>query len=280
MKTVTIEDLLSWAFVHELTKGGGTDGLANANSAWRMLQASSWGKVTAFAELMTLVDRSAGFGSSWIEQGEPHEDAVTVGRAVTNLSRFDVVIDDSWWPFGDWPIEGDIERQLAEAVVRRTIERLRSRTQVRRCGELISLVVGSAVLGREPNWEAPMPETSMVQREGKPAWFRKIVVTDELGGKHEREVDGYNSRAGRAFKGAYRRFQFADDPFGDCIGRLDRQLWSLALERLDADLRPHLVGHRLVASDRQHAPWSQRGTAGLRLVEVSPDRERKKSAAA
>jgi hypothetical protein len=49
MKTVTMEELLTWAFVHELPKGGGVDGLDNANSAWRMLEASSWGKITSFA---------------------------------------------------------------------------------------------------------------------------------------------------------------------------------------------------------------------------------------
>lgn len=266
MRTVTIEELLSWAFVHELTKGGGTDGLANANSAWRMLQASSWGKVTAFAELMTLVDTGGHGDNFWIEQGEPHEDAVTVGRAVADLGACDVVVDDGWWPFADWIIEDDVERGLARAVVDRTIARLRGRTQARRGSELVSLIVGSAVLGREPGWEAPQPKVRMVMREGRPAWFRRIVVTDELGREHEREVDGYNIRAGRPFRGSYRRYEYADDAFGDCIGRMDRQLWSVALGRLDAVIRPQLVGHRLVASDRQDAPWSERGGAGIRII--------------
>ena len=83
MRTVTIEELLSWAFVHELPKGGGVDGLANANSAWRMLQASSWGKITSFAELMTLVDTgfSDGSGNYLFEQGAPHDDALALGEA-------------------------------------------------------------------------------------------------------------------------------------------------------------------------------------------------------
>src|SRR5690606_18311416 len=212
MKTVTIEELLSWAFVHELPKGGGVDGLQNPNSAWRMLQASSWGKVTAFAELMTLIDTGPGGGNFFIEQGEPHEDALVVGEAVAALAHQEAAIPQDWWPLGDWQLHDEVSRTLAEAAVARALDRWRQRTPARRAAGIVNLVVGTAILGRAPHWEAPQPKVRMVMRSGKPAWFRMVTVRDDLGHPHEREVDGYDARRGRRHRDAYRKFEFAEDP--------------------------------------------------------------------
>lgn len=255
MKTVTIEELLSWAFVHELPKGGGVDGLANVNSAWRMLQASSWGKVTAFAELMTLVDTSPGGGNYLFEQGEPHDDALAIGEAVATLVEAAPLLPRDWWPLPDWRLEGDVERALAVAAVARAVDRWSARPPARRAALTVNLVVGSAILGRGPNWDAPQPKVRMVMRSGKPAWFRMVSVRDDLGHAHPREVDGFDARRGRRHRDAYRKYEFADDPVGDIMGRIDHLLWRLACASVAKKVSSRLVAHRLAPSDLEEEPW-------------------------
>jgi hypothetical protein len=261
MKTVTTEELLTWAFVNELPKGGGMDGLDNANSAWRMLEASSWGKITSFAELGTLIDRSGG-ANYFIEQGEPHEDAVTVGRAVAQLAACDIVLPAGWNPLADWPDT----QGLADAAVSRIRKRVEERTQARRGSEMVSLVVGTAILSRPPDWSSEPSKVRMIERGGKPAWFVTRTVIDTLGNRHAVEVDGFNARTGRPQKGAYRRFELSDAPDGDILSRLDHQIWVAVNRRLEAELAGKLIDHRLVVEHRSMTPWLDREYAGVAIV--------------
>ncbi|RWE62999.1 MAG: hypothetical protein EOS25_22505 [Mesorhizobium sp.] len=277
MKTVTIEELLTWAFVHELPKGGGVDGLDNANSAWRMLEASSWGKITSFAELGAIVDQGRGDTENyWIEQGEPHDDAVAVGRAVAGLSRCDVAVPAGWNALADWP---DTEG-MAEAAVRKAVERYMVRTPQRRAAGVVSLVVGTAILGREPDFGAEPSKVRMIERGGRPAWFVTRRMKHEDGQTYDLEVDGYNGRTQRPVKGAYRKYEFSIDPTGDILGRLDYQIWVAALRRLEAEIATQLVGHRLVFSDRSMTPWLEADRPGVAIVERAADRPAKKTAVA
>lgn len=255
MKTVTIEELLMWAFVHELPKGGGVDGLANANSAWRMLQASSWGKVTAFAELMTLVDTGpAGGDNFFIEQGAPHDDALEVGGAVAALVSCDAVIPPAWQPLADWEADA-VSRPLVEDATARAIERFGLRPRARRGAHLVSLIVGTAVLGKRPDYSAERPKTRMVERGGKPAWFVKRMMRDSFGREIEIETTGYSGRSHRPVRGSYRKYEFSHDPVGDIMGRMDWQLWVAALNRLEAGLAGKLIAHRLAPHGLTPAPW-------------------------
>lgn len=277
MKTVTIEELLTWAFVHELPKGGGVDGLDNANSAWRMLEASSWGKITSFAELGAIVDQGRGDTENyWIEQGEPHDDAVAVGRAVAGLSRCDVAVPAGWNALADWP---DTEG-MAEAAVRKTVERYMVRTPQRRAAGIVSLVVGTAILGREPDFGAEPSKVRMIERGGKPAWFVTRRMKHEDGQTYDLEVDGYNGRTQRPVKGAYRKYEFSIDPTGDILGRLDYQIWVAALRRLEGEIALQLTGHRLVHSDRSMTPWLDADRPGVAIFERAADRPAKKTAVA
>lgn len=265
MKSATIHELVSWAFVHELPKGGGVEGLDNPNSAWRMLQASSWGKVTAWAELMATVDAGRGAADNFmIEQGAPHDDALAIGEAVTALVGREIVIPEGWSPLPDWPEHDEVFSGLAAAAVARAVERFSLRPALRQSRHLVSLVVGSAVLGREPQWDAPVPSVRMVERGGRPAWFRSRAVTDAFGRSTTVEVDGYNPKAGRPHRGAYRRYEFSEDPVGDILGRLDRELWAVALAEVGRIVRPHLTGHRVLPDDIEAAPWGAKG-ARIRL---------------
>ena len=267
MKTVTMEELLSWAFIHELPKGGGVDGLDNANSAWRMLEASSWGKITSFAELGTLID--SGRGDNYLfEQGEPHEDAVAVGRAVHQLASCDLVLPAGWNPLADWP---DTEG-LAEAAVARIVARVEARTQARRGGELVSLAKGTAILGKAPNWQSEPSKLRTVERGGKPAWFMLRTMKDSFGKTHTVEVDGYNPRAGRPHRDAYRKQELSTAPDGDILSRLDHQIWVAINRRLEAELSGHLIDHRLAASDRSMTPWFAHEGRGVAIVGTSVSR--------
>lgn len=263
MKTATIDELLTWAFVHELPKGGGVEGLDNPNSAWRMLQASSWGKVTAWAELMATVDAGRGPADNFmIEQGAPHDDALALGEIVSDLVKSEIVIPDGWFPLTDWPLHDAALAALAREAAARAVERFTLRPALRQSRHLVSLVVGSAVLCREPGWEAPVPSVRMIQRAGRPAWFRRRDFTDAFGRRSTVEVDGYNPKAGRPHRDAYRKHEFSDDPVGDILGRLDRELWAVSLHEIARVARLRLSGHRLLATDIDVAPW---GTAGPRI---------------
>lgn len=264
MKTVTIEELLSWAFVHELPKGGGVDGLDNANSAWRMLQASSWGKVSDWAELMTLVDQGRGDGENYfIEQGEPHEDAIVAGEAAARLGEAEIIVPEGWRPLEDWPRGDETFDRLKNEAVAAAVERFRLRPRQRRSSHLVSLVVGTAVLGRRPDHVAEPPKMRMVGRGGRPAWFVRRQMSDTLGNVHEVEVDGYNKRTGRPLKGAYRRYSFSDDPAGDILSRLDWQLWVAALRLIEAEIARKLVSHRLATWECTAFPWGGVGPKAL-----------------
>ncbi len=261
MKTATIDELLTWSFVHELPKGGGVDGLDNPNSAWRMLQASSWGKVTAWAELMATVDVGRGAADNFmIEQGAPHDDALALGEAVAELAGYEIVIPAGWSPLPDWPRGDAILASLSDAAVARAVERFTLRPALRRAHHLVSLVVGSAVLCREPGWDAPVPSVRMVERAGRPAWFIKQPRYDPLSGKtHLVEVQGYDGRKHRPKPGAYRKYEFSDDPVGDILDRLDRELWAVALREIAQLARPRLIGHRLLPTEIDAAPWGETG---------------------
>lgn len=275
MKTVTMEELLTWAFVNELPKGGGVDGLDNANSAWRMLEASSWGKITSYAELGTLIDRSGGT-NYFIEQGEPHEDAVTVGRAVAQLSACDIVLPAMWNPLADWPDDDATMTALAADAVARVRKRIEERTQARRGSEMVSLVVGTAILSRAPDWTAEPSKVKLVERGGQPAWFVKRVMIDAFGNRHEIEVDGRSGRDRRPVRGAYRKYELSTAPDGDILSRLDHQIWVAVNRRLETELAGHLIDHRLVAEERSMTPWLAREGQGIAIVGAASEAPAKK----
>lgn len=268
MRSTTITELLTWAFVHELPKGGGVDGLDNQNSAWRMLQASSWGKVTAWAELMATVDMGRGSADNFmIEQGAPHDDAMVIGEIVAELGKYEIVIPEGWSPLPDWPQDDKVLAALRDDAVARAVERFTLRPALRRSHHLVSLVVGSAVLCREPGFEAPVPAMRMISRGGRPAWFRQREFVDAFRRRTLVEVDGYNLKAGRPHRDAYRKYEFSDDPVGDILGRLDRELWAVALHQIARIARRRLTDHRLLPTDVDIAPW---GDVGPRIGLTAP----------
>ena len=276
MKTITIEELLHWAFVHELSKGGGVNGLDHSGSAWRQLNRSSWGLVSDYAELCTLIDRDRPTNAMWIEQGAPHDDALEVGQAVKELADCDVAFPTAWFPLSDWPET----HGLAGEAVAHAMSRYKLRSPQARRTHIIGLVVSSAVLNRIPDYEAPVPEMQMISRNGKARWFRGEERQDAFGRNFVIEVDGYNYRSRRPYVGAYRKYEFLTDPVTDILGRIDYQVWVAALKFLESRLMGCLVGHRLVCSDLSYTPWDATTEgAGVGLISSANNDRLKKFAA-
>lgn len=263
MKTVTIEELLVWAFVHELPKGGGADGLDNIHSAWRQLEASSWGKVLGYAELMTLVDRDRPAPGTWVEQGAPHDDALEIGRAVADLAKYDVMFPEGWNPVGDWVDQGELTRDA----VARAVERFSLRPAGKRGASIVSLVISTAILGRVPDYAAPEPECEVFKRGGlHPSWFMQRQAVDAFGREYSVEIDGYNRRSHRPYPGAYQKFILTPDPLSDILGRIDYQIWAASLKVLESAVANTLTDHRMTFSTVSATPWiEEKDMLGIQL---------------
>ena len=260
MKNVTVEELLSWAFVHELPKGGGVEGLGNANSAWGQI-----------CELGVRIDRGstgsqfgAGEPNYFIEQGEPHADALAVGAAVRALGACSWALPEGWNPLCDW----DDPHGLVDPAVARVVEgRIATKNARRRGEDLVGLLVSHAILGKLPDWRADAPKVRMVEVAGNPAWFVRRTFRDATGNDYVRELDGFDPRSRRPVKDAYRKHEFSDDVSGAILSRLDWQLGVAACARLEATLPERLCAHRRGPVARTPAPWSHGAHGGAFLVD-------------
>src|SRR5690606_15006964 len=99
------------------------------------------------------------------------------GQAVADLAFCDVVIPTGWNPLADWPDDDG----LVVPAVERAVERYALRPVMRRRAGVVSLIVGTAILGREPDWQAEPSKVRMIERGGKPAWFVQKPMKDEFG---------------------------------------------------------------------------------------------------
>jgi hypothetical protein len=250
---IDIENLLRWAFTSELPKGGGIDGLAGMNSAWRMLEASSWGKIMSFAELGTLIDSGPKDGSRmFLEQGEPHRDALLVGEAVAGLHGVEIGGFDQWDAFGDRP---DLAPHLA-GLSARIERRLQAMPQMSRARLPVTLIVSAAVTGRAPDWRwTEEPKLRMVEVAGRPAWFVRENRAKPGDLAEIVEVDGYDPRRRRPKKGAYRKYEVTPDAFGLALSRADWQVWVACLNMLTEDLAGCLADWEVVPSVHTLTPW-------------------------
>lgn len=250
MKLMTIEGLLAWAFCQELCKvGSGGDGLT-------AVSISSWSLTRDMAVLGTLIDRSPNiFGviPGFIEDGDPHPDALAVGKAVKALDQIGFEIPDGWMPFPEFDdphglIAAEVARVVAEVQLKG--DRLGGR-------HLVTLVTGAAILGRGPDWACRQPSFRMVSANGKPRWFLTRKATDSLGRSYDFEVDGYDAKRGKPMRGAYRKWELAEMMRGDVLSRMDWQLWQDALAFLAEHLAGRLTAHRIMPFVPNRQPWAR-----------------------
>lgn len=250
MKTVSIEDLLHWAFTFELPKAQSRaeDEGTGVRSAWQTL--------TNFGELGTLIDRSPnqyGLIPGYVFEGDPHPDAVAVGEAVRELADVRFEISDGWNPLPEF----DDPHGLIAAGVAAVVDELQHKPDFLAGRHMIALVTTAAVLKRGPDWYAETPEYRMVESRGKPRWFVTVMKRDRSGRQIEVEEDGMDRKSMRPKPGAYRRWELEYPLRGDILSRLDWQLWQDALGRLASALSSRLATHALRTFVADRAPWTR-----------------------
>ena len=259
MKTMTIEQFLTWAFVQELPKAGAGEG----GGSFIMRSASDM--LEDVAELGTIIDRTPnafGVQPGSIFEGEPHADAMLAGQAVKALAAHDgFEIPEGWNPFPEF----DDEHGLIAAEVARVVKELTVRGNRINGKHVVNLVITSAVMGRGPVWSAEQPEIEMIGAHGKPAWFIQSKGKDAFGRPCIYETDGYDRKAQRPKPGAYRKHRLAWSSRGSILGRLDWQLWQSALEQLSRTFGIGLTEHRLPEFQPNRSPWQRTKTREISL---------------
>lgn len=251
MKSVSIENLLTWAFTEELPKVGTVEAMGPSAAP------SSWGALADVIALGTMVDHTPnryGVVSAFVYQGEPHKDALTVGnrvRALADREGFDVPA--SWDPF-----PGLVD---ATGTVREEVRRIAEEFAAARSGKahgrhIVSLVSGAAILKRGPVWEADAPKVVTVKRGGKDAWFVKRRSKTGLGNMIEYEDNGFDQRKQRPMKGAYRKYRLAEPIRATVLARLEWQLWQSALSELHGELDGRMHDHELQPFFPNWQPWA------------------------
>lgn len=252
MKTVSIEDLLHWAFTFELPKAQSRaeDEGTGVRSAWQTL--------TNFGELGTLIDRSPnqyGLIPGYVFEGDPHPDAVAVGEAVRALADVCFEIPASWNPL----LEFDDPHGLIAAEVAAVVNELQQKPDFLAGRHMIALVTTSAVLKRGPDWHAEAPEYRMIESRGKPRWFVTVMKRDRSGRETQVEEDGMDRKLMRPKPGAYRKWELEYPLRSDILSRLDWQLWQDALNRIAKQLKNTLSAHQLRDFLPDRSPWSRAG---------------------
>lgn len=258
MKKVTIEQLLSWAFTHELGKVG-------AGGGGSFVSGSAWSAVSEMAALGTLVDRSPnhyGVIPDFVVTSYPHEDAVMAGDAVRALAdRGGYEISEQWYPFPEW----DDPHGLVREEVARTVNDVMSRRDVVNGKHVANLVISRAVLGRSIDWTAEEPTYLPVLKLGNPQWFVKRRITNAMNRVEMIEDDGFDRKRRRPKRGAYQKFYIDGSIRGAIIARMEWQIVQEAFEALHSELSGRLKAHDLLPFTPNLTPW-ERG----RFLENAP----------
>jgi len=251
MKTMTIHELLHWAYCQELGKVGGT--MADTSGGY----SAAWERTQEMAALGTLIDRSPnvfGIVPTSVYEGEPHVDALTVGQFVRKIETVaDLAPPSGWQPFPEFDDpHGVIAEEIGTVVSQWWLKGERANSAA-----LQALIVRSAVIGRGPDWSAEAPRVVPLMKWGNPMWFIEKKTKDALGRVYAYETDGFDKRKRRPRPGAYQKYRLVEPMRGAIMARLDWHLWQMALARLANGLANHLIDHRIAGFIPFRAPWEE-----------------------
>jgi hypothetical protein len=291
MRTMRIEEALTWAYVSELPK-------VKRMAAMGPIQTGrSWDVMETYLEVLTVIDVNRyGVVPDLSAEDEPTADAVLIGEAVEALDAVaagavfdafdaDVLIADLD-PVG---LGAPLRRSLAMAIDRATIvdrdgdRRLRGgfSTMLRRC----------AILDMAPDWRMSAP--SLVPKRGpngKAVWVRTIsrpVMWDRDGnvvGREDVEVEAPPIN-GRPRPGSRRLEVLDPDPVSGLVERLRYLAWRAALDMLAERLSDATLDVNILPSTVADIPWLgdvttprqiREVTTATPVVEVSPRRPTKR----
>jgi hypothetical protein len=242
MHKMSLPDFLKWAFGEELAH------VATENGG------GGWSMIASFAALGTVIDTSGIGGAGLPELADVHPDAIAASEAVMGLAAERFELPEGWAPFPDL----DDPHGLIGDVVRGVLDERALRYAGDLNQNLIALVIASAVLGKAPDWSAEQPKFQLALRAGKPAWFVMDEQADAFGRVYRFETDGFNAKAGKPKRGAYRKYEM-DPAFASTVrARIDWYLWALAMESLARRLGAGLKAHRIAPFAIDREPWREK----------------------
>lgn len=228
-RAVDIENLLVWAFREELPKG-------------MPVSSTPWATIERYAAAGCVrIDMSSGPPSDHLGHvpGEPHPDAVLVGRAVAALAaegpRALGAAEDCRALLADMPglAEGVMAHALAWSF------------------NLASFVIGHAVMGTRPTWDVGFPQPRRVQgsRGGNPV----VEWTTREGETVTGEPPGHRYPAWSEPRCPL----VWDDPSPRWVARqrAEYAVWHAALGLLVAQLEGTLADHEPIGPYAPAEPW-------------------------
>lgn len=267
MKRISIECLVRWAWIEELSKVEPDRDFRDFRAPAALGFGNSWAANTGE------VHQGAGgpplnrFGAVFAADlaGEPDPDALAVAAAVAALD--DLVVEEpaeiDW--FGAW---GDLGRLGDDAMSRAWGLVVREAKPDAAGGAMIlqgrasSTVVRTAIVGHWPDWRGVAPAVVPdLHPGGQPKWRRMVERAVGWDGAGEAcrfetiEVDGYNRVSQRPYPDAWRAERLEPDPARTLAARIRWAMihaWFSSLAaRLDG------IGGRVVLPpDRPAAPWT------------------------
>lgn len=264
-KSVTIEDLLSWAYRDELPK------LAAPGPALGGFE-SAWLSLVRHGEIMPekVSDGVNRYGvvPYSLDLGEPHPDAVALGDVVASLEGLELDCD-GFEPLADMPGLGhEAGAATARAMAALTHRDGAGRSLLKRMPA--DLIRRHAVMRDCPPWEGDLPEARPVLgANGRPRWFRAQVITYESAfGLAERtiEVDGWDAKRKCPMAGAYTKQVWSPDPAEIAVCRAEYQIWRAALDVVAEEAAALMTRHAIVPSARAWAPWIEGGEPARRIL--------------
>lgn len=241
MKKIKIEKLLEWALLHELSKGGGEDGIASPRSAWALME--------HVGTLGVHIDLTRGRQDlpMCFEQGDPHPDAVKVGEAIKNLKTYDFSCPEVTFemlPLEDWTEEA---KELARPDFENVLGRWHKCSAKDQAKSVIALVVSHAILKKQPECIFLKPKIEVIDTGSKQSgWYVKQKRIDSFGRAVEIEVDGFNRKTKRLLPGAYQKRKLVPSQKTKVAEWLDWYVWEKAVKFLFTDLVGTLSDFELI----------------------------------
>lgn len=241
MKKIKIEKLLEWALLHELSKGGGEDGIASPRSAWALME--------HVGTLGVHIDLTRGRQDlpMCFEQGDPHPDALKVGEAIKNLKTYDFSCPEVTFemlPLEDWTEEA---KELARPDFENVLGRWHKCSRKDQAKAVIALVISCAILKKQPECIFLKPKIEAIDTGSKqPKWFVKQTRIDSFGRAIEVEVNAFNRKTRTLLPGAYQKHKLVPEQETKIAEWLDVYLWHKALKFLSDDLVGKLADFELI----------------------------------
>lgn len=264
MRVMGIEQALRWAYVDELPKAPSlSERLTPAK--WPR----GWESVEHFGDYLAVVDISPrpenafGLAPDFSGADVPHEDAVRIHEAVTELNSCPVAVPDGWDPLSDMGDLGALGHEAVEHALER-IAPVESNGERWMKARPAALIQRHAILGGTPDWEGyPIRRRIVTSLNGESLWFRLEEVgvspaDDKLGIASEYitvEVDGFNRSARRPYRDAYRKEELFPDPAHLIMHRAEYEIWHQSLERLTEVLVGKLKTIIVTPTSHLQRPW-------------------------